>query len=262
MKSRSQTWRSAGLRKARSGEANWAVSYVDVLTLLLCFFIVFYSAGEKTEKKSEVLNLIVGQFGSAESRNSDVTGNVEDQNSTSTNRKPAAERSEVSAAPSVAAVNADWIESLNVALDQKENVQVKTEAETVYVSFRTVEFFTPGSIELTSTGRGIVERFSKVMLAHKDKIRVAVQGHTDGRQVSPGKHQYRDNWELSVLRATRVLSFMIRKGFDSSALSAEGYADTRAIASTEDLHPRRISFRIEPRLVKTDDKAGGNNENK
>jgi chemotaxis protein MotB len=241
MKSRSRSWRSAGVKKARGGEAHWAVSYVDVLTLLLCFFIVFYSAGEK-DQKSNVMSVIVGEFGEKSSATPDADPG----------RGPANESTQKSE-------KASWMQSLNVVLQENENVEMKTEAETVYVSFRTTEFFAPGKTELTTAGRKVVEKFAKVMTPHKDAVRVAVQGHTDGLKVSPGRHSYKDNWELSVLRATRVLSLLIKKGFDSSALSAEGYADTRSIAA-EDLHPRRISFRIEPRLDGPIEKGGRPNE--
>lgn len=44
-------------RHAGGGEHSWAVSYVDMLTLLLCFFIIFFSF-DKTPKIKEELSIL------------------------------------------------------------------------------------------------------------------------------------------------------------------------------------------------------------
>lgn len=44
-------------RKHAGGEHSWAVSYVDMLTLLLCFFIIFFSF-DKTPKIKEELSIL------------------------------------------------------------------------------------------------------------------------------------------------------------------------------------------------------------
>jgi len=71
---------------------------------------------------------------------------------------------------------------------------------------------------------------------------VSIEGHTDS---TPARGRF-NNWELSSLRASDVLQYMIRKhNFPATKLSAAGYADFRPIASNGTEQGRYLNRRIE-----------------
>ena len=56
---------------------------------------------------------------------------------------------------------------------------------------------------------------------------IRVDGHTDDVPIGK-KSRFRNNWELSTVRATNVATLMMEKvGFDPERIAISGYADTR-----------------------------------
>ena len=57
------------------------------------------------------------------------------------------------------------------------------------------------------------------------------------------------NWELSTMRATSVLRYMIEKeNYSPTKIQAAGYADTRPIADNRSPSGRSLNRRIEIRI--------------
>ena len=82
--------------------------------------------------------------------------------------------------------------------------------ERVYIMFPNVSFFGSASTEITGEGRQVLERFSKVYMPFAGKTVINIVGFADERAVRP-IHRFRDNLELSALRAVsaqRVLEGM------------------------------------------------------
>jgi len=71
---------------------------------------------------------------------------------------------------------------------------------------------------------------------------ITIEGHTDS---IPSRGKF-TNWELSSLRASDVLQYMIKKhNFPATRLSAAGYADFKPIASNGTEQGRYLNRRIE-----------------
>jgi chemotaxis protein MotB len=79
------------------------------------------------------------------------------------------------------------------------------------------------------------------------EYRLDVGGHTDSRPIKSAK--YPSNWELSALRATAVLRYLVGQGVNPRRLTATGYADTDPLApNTTDKNMalnRRVEFVLE-----------------
>lgn len=101
-------------------------------------------------------------------------------------------------------------------------------------------FYLPGDVRVRREARKELDQVVKVL---KDLGRdITVEGHTDG---IPPKGSY-SNWEISALRATHIVRYMIyRHQFPQSRLGAAGYADTRPIAHNGTESGRRLNRRIE-----------------
>ena len=83
--------------------------------------------------------------------------------------------------------------------------------------------------------------------------RVMIEGHTDNMPIktSAGR-RYRDNMELSFLRAKAVADILIENGIALERISVIGYGDTRPIASNETSEGRVKNRRVEIKLVPAD----------
>ena len=90
----------------------------------------------------------------------------------------------------------------------------------VYVSLEERLLFASGSTVVDKKGAEALKGLSDVLARNKD-IQVTVEGHTDNVPISGGP--IKDNWDLSVLRATEVTKIITRnKGVDPSRISAAG----------------------------------------
>lgn len=92
----------------------------------------------------------------------------------------------------------------------------------VYVSLDEKLLFKTGSWEIDVNGRNALRKLAAV-LERNPGIQVAIEGHTDNVPYYPGTGQIRDNWDLSVKRATTVVKVLLESSkIDPSRLTAAG----------------------------------------
>ncbi|MBL4577045.1 MAG: OmpA family protein [Flavobacteriales bacterium] len=77
----------------------------------------------------------------------------------------------------------------------------------VYVSMEAKLLFASGSIKVDSKGKSALVKLAKVLENSKD-VDVLVEGHTDSDKFQNTSGGIKDNWDLSVLRATAVVKIM------------------------------------------------------
>lgn len=87
------------------------------------------------------------------------------------------------------------------------------------------------------------------ILAYPDH-RVIIEGHTDNIPISSSSgKRYRDNMELSFLRAKAVAEILVNNKISLERISVIGYGDTRPIASNDTDEDRVKNRRVEVKLV-------------
>lgn len=90
--------------------------------------------------------------------------------------------------------------------------------------------FNRGEAELLPQGRVVLDIVGTVLRRKADQITtVQVEGHTDEREIKTPT--FPSNWELSSARATSVVRFLDKVGFEPRMLSANGYAEYRPVAA-------------------------------
>ncbi len=106
--------------------------------------------------------------------------------------------------------------------------------------------FKPGGVEISSEGKKVLKKLAELLKGLSGK-RIQVEGHTDSLSVHPtAGHRYRNNWELSTLRAAAVVRYLqTAGGVDPTLLSAVGYGPFQPIASNNTAKGRRKNRRIE-----------------
>ncbi len=78
----------------------------------------------------------------------------------------------------------------------------------VYVSLDEKLLFKTASWDIDANGRNALKKLAGVLEKNTD-IQVTIEGHTDNVPYKPGSGQLRDNWDLSVKRATTVVRVLL-----------------------------------------------------
>lgn len=130
------------------------------------------------------------------------------------------------------------------------DIQVEVRGSAVYVSIADDMLFQSGSAKLSSRSKEILSKVAQVINDHDD-IDVLVEGHTD--DVPINTTNIKDNWDLSVLRATSVVRELQNNYFvDPSRLTPAGRSSYKPRSDNETSvgrgKNRRTEIVITPRL--------------
>ncbi|MGD1845914.1 MAG: OmpA family protein [Salibacteraceae bacterium] len=121
----------------------------------------------------------------------------------------------------------------------------------IYVSLEAKLLFPKGSTNIDPEGKKAILDLCKAIAEQKD-ISILVEGHTDSDPMKGGT--MKDNWDLSVLRATAVVRLMVENGeIDPTKLTAAGRGEYIPVdqGETEDAKAknRRIEIILTPDLI-------------
>ncbi|MEO0234550.1 MAG: OmpA family protein [candidate division WOR-3 bacterium] len=135
--------------------------------------------------------------------------------------------------------------------ENKSTEQKETETRIPILSD---DLFNPGGFELTKNGRGLLKKFSEVLLKDGD-VEIIVEGHTDNDKIgSKMKNLIPTNWELSAFRAINVLKFLRDSlNVKDEKLSAVAYGSSRPVADNSTAEGKKQNRRIELVIKKTID---------
>ena len=114
----------------------------------------------------------------------------------------------------------------------------------VYVSLTDKLLFPSGSIIIDEKGRQVLQELAKV-LKTQPEINISVEGHTDNQRVV-NLGQIKDNWDLSVLRATSVVRYLTDdQKIENSRITATGKGEFQPLANGNAVDVRSRNRRIE-----------------
>lgn len=114
----------------------------------------------------------------------------------------------------------------------------------VYVSLENRLLFASGSWTVESEGQRALNQLSAV-LAENEDIKIMVEGHTDD-DAFRGSGQVKDNWDLSVMRATSVVKILQNNtGVAPERITAAGRGEYLPLASNETAEGKAKNRRIE-----------------
>ena len=114
----------------------------------------------------------------------------------------------------------------------------------VYISLEENLLFASGKYEVNSGGVIALNKLAAVLAVQKE-LEILVEGHTDSIPLR-GKGMVKDNWDLSVMRATNVVKVLTKNpSLNPLQLTAAGRAEFIPIASNETKEGRSVNRRIE-----------------
>lgn len=184
-------------------EGSWAVSYGDMVTLLLSFFIIFFSTDPKqgTKQRVELKVSLIETLKNKSSHNSE-TGNSETVN-VGNNKEEGIDRK----------ILKDWN---GVAHDKGNHI---------IVEFPYTSFFKSAQTELTKEGRKAIIDFVKVYLPYAGNYNIGIRAYADKRRVLNKNRKFSDNLELSALRSISTMRVLQEAGIPLNRIRTGGYGE-------------------------------------
>ena len=117
----------------------------------------------------------------------------------------------------------------------------------IYVSLEAKLLFKPGSTVVEQEGRKALVELGKVLETEKE-LEIVVEGHTDTDKMTAASHP-RNNWELSVLRATSVVDILLaNSAMNPMQIMAGGRGEFYPVDVNDKSKNRRIEVIISPNL--------------
>lgn len=219
----------------------WQGTYGDMITLMLCFFVMLYNPSEVdvTQLATITQSLQMNETESINGGMSLSTGKLSDLGNT-INSLPAIEKGKSLGLAKKKAVSL-------FAPDIKSNkITITSDERGLVISLAADNFFAEGSADLNiEETRDSLLRLSDFFKDPELKNRkFRIEGHTDNTPVQENS-KFLSNWELSVARSMNVLHYLADYGVDENRFSVAGYADTQPKFSNDTPEGRAYNRRVD-----------------
>jgi len=181
-------------RRTYSNDEGWLLSYADLITNLLIFFVMLLTAAEISKTKmQQISQRLSGQESptSLASIQEEIDKRIQEQG----------------------------LENL-VATDLTD--------DGLELSLNSGLVFDSGEAKIRADLGVVVNSMLETLVPYSGRYDFAVEGHTDSRPITGGG-EYRSNWELSTDRANAVRQRLEQVGVARKRIRVEGYADTKAL---------------------------------
>lgn len=115
----------------------------------------------------------------------------------------------------------------------------------VYVSLDEKLLFKTASWDVDDNGKNALKKLAGVLEKNPD-IQITIEGHTDNVPYKPGNSQLKDNWDLSVKRATSVVRVLLQDSkIDPKRLTASGHSEFLPVDSRNTVDARQKNRRTD-----------------
>lgn len=223
----------------------WIVTFADMMTLILVFFILLYTLSDYEDKayraQIALVNVLDGEgnqisvidYAMRQGRDPEPLKVVEDL----LGLNPSPEVIDT-LRPKVF----DELESMIENTDLSDSISVERIGDEIHLKIDGRYLFASGKAELKDSASVIFNNLTLLFRENPD-YRIAIRGHTDDLDIETEK--FPSNWELSAIRATTVLRYFIQQGMDPERMTATGYADFIPLVANDSPENRAINRRVE-----------------
>jgi len=216
-------------------------TYADMVTLMLCFFVIFFNPDEITQQQLDSvstsmqtggLGAMAGGLTLSQGRSADLGATIMSL--------PSMERGRAMGTAMRKAVSVFSPEI------RSNRVRVTHDERGIVITLASDAFFNPASarINIEST-RDILLRLGSYLDSNELAGRkFRIEGHTDSLDVDPSG-PWVSNWELSAMRSINILHYLTGLGIDENRFQAMGLSDTVPIATNETPEGRAYNRRVD-----------------
>ncbi|MFW6138143.1 MAG: OmpA family protein [Spirochaetota bacterium] len=231
-------------KSKQKGSPGWMVTYGDMTTLLLTFFILMFTVAE-IEGRELMLILSafrgsLGMFTGGTTLSKGMLAELGQQVET----LPAKERGDQLAKALKKATSMFQPEI------KSRKVKVTEDERGIVISLMADAFFEKGSPRLTPEGKVVVDRLGRFLRERElEENIIRVEGHTDDIPISPESElyeKYPTNWGLSAARAVSVVRILNEEhGIKGSRMQAIGYGEYQPVEPNDLEEGRAYNRRVE-----------------
>lgn len=217
-------------KKSSGGGANWMDTYGDMVTLLLCFFVLLYSMSTISEEAWKNLVQSFNPYAVAE-------GEVPDNGNTG----PSSDDGEAGVMPQDQQEIDENIEELFQAIQamagSTESVSVSKDGGRIFVTFSGTAFFQADTDALTAEALPVLDSMGEMLTNVAYSLEeVEVIGHT-AQYSSNSQNDPWTDYSLSSRRAARVVSYIVSNTpsgvLDPAKFSSTGKGQWQPVASND-----------------------------
>ena len=199
-------------------EQDWIFTYGDLVTLLLCFFILLFSMCRTDVEKSKQISASLKGM---------PPGSPFIFNGQSSNLDKASKELE--------------------QLEVPDDVTINASKAGVEVTFSKTVAFEQGSVSISEKAKKTLDKMLPIIGQLQNNIEIS--GHTDE---SDSNKKYPSSWELSVARASVIAAFLESKLIPVERIQVAGYGDSRPRFNPDTAYKRNLNRRVQILLLPED----------
>lgn len=243
-------------RRRKSGgnedKARWLITYADLITLLLAFFVMMYAISQVDAAKFEAIaRSLATRFSSDPSvvelgHRADVSPHPADDEGLDLSQLEEM-RGEEEGEGDGSSRNDAELDALYAKIKRyvvehglESDVRVQNARRGVEITFAEQILFDLGKAELKKPSRKVLRPL--VPLLNELNNPISVEGHTDDLPIVSGT--YDSNWELSTARGLSVLNYLVQAGVDPDRMAIVGYGEYRPAKPNDSASNRQANRRV------------------
>lgn len=249
----------------------WLITYADLITLLLVFFIIMYAMSKVDSQKyavlAQALNLQFQKADSVLDKNHGISGSMtpkqgdadskdkdlKHQNQDEQKEEHDKTKTEDSEKEKREKELQDLLKQVQAYIkDQNLEAQVSASdtERGVAITLNDLFLFDLGKADLKAPSFPILQKLASLFPTLNSKV--SIEGHTDDLPLAPGS-PYKDNWGLSFARSLSVLRYFSDTAkLEDKKFIATAYADTMPkVANSSDAN-RSKNRRVEIIVLRND----------
>jgi len=223
-------------------ELGWLVTYADLMTLLLVFFVLLFSLSSLDREKYKSTMELVKVKISEDANMMSLLELMEVPDSIDT-------KITIEDITGLNSREDNLLRDINKYVVDRENsdtIQTYVLEGKIIVRINGQTLFDSGSADLKLSALPILDRIVEVVFDYPEYT-INIKGYTDDIPITT--ERFPSNWELSAIRATTVLKNLIQKGIKPERLTATGYAEMEPLLpNTSEINRatnRRVEFVLE-----------------
>lgn len=227
----------------KGGAPEWMCTFSDLVTLLMCFFVLLFAMSTIQEETfKELVQSLRSALGVQQVPETGTReGLIMNSDSDSSEAKDhAVDELGGMVQKEMEEIISD-VRELIMFNKLGGQVRVEETEDGAVITIADMVIFGPGESRLSEDGRILMEKVAMVLAQFH--YPVTVSGHTDALPMD--NRDYASNWELSTSRATSVVRFLIAMGIDPTQLKAQGFAHYRPVADNRTPEGRAKNRRVE-----------------
>ncbi len=212
------------LKKPAQGgeEGGWALTLADMMTLLLCFFVLMLAIADVDQNKYKTVSDSL-----AEAMGVDVAGK---------NPEAATGSARMAISKDQRNIFEMQLEMSRLVGRETDALKIKMRPDSVAIILKGNFFFGSGKADLTSGAIKVLNQIVPTLA--KSPYDIVVEGHSDN--IPMRSKQFPSNWELSSARASAVARYLLKNGFNKKRIKVMGMADTAPMYPNTDENGKSI----------------------